>query len=138
MGEITSDDVRLTNLIRQLEADRLLLAEIRKEVPRSREEAEIYLSRLKELASKSNPVRLVPLINRVLTRASVFYDWLTTEFESQEDQIVDYYIGGARGFHFALEEFKSAALLTVINRLEIAANVIKELKIELSEERGIP
>ena len=116
--------------IRVLEADRRLLAEIRKEIPQDRSEAEVYLTRLKALASRSDPVRLVPLVNRVLKNAPIFYDWLDTPFQTAEEQITEYYIGGARAFHYSLENFKSAVLLTVINRLEMAAAAIYELKDE--------
>jgi hypothetical protein len=126
LGTLNTDE-----FIHQLESDRRLLVEIRKEVPQNRPEAEIYLARLKELSTHSGPVRLVPLANRLLSQSSIYFDWLNTEFESQEDQVREYYIGGARGFHFAMEEFKSAVLFAVINRLDIAAKVVRELEEDL-------
>jgi hypothetical protein len=117
-----------------LEADRLLLAEIRKEVPRNREEAEVYLRRLEELAARSDPVRLVPLVKRVVDNAPVYYDWLAKEFKDQQEQIAEYYVGGASGFYFALEGFKSAVLFTVINRLDITARVLRELRTQEQRE----
>ena len=118
-------DIELIQFLQNIEADRLLLAEIRKQVPNASGEAEVYLARLKDLASRSDPVRLVPFVNRVLAQAGIYFDWLDYEFESDEERITEYYIGGARGFHFALETFKSAVLLTAINRLEIAAKIIR-------------
>ena len=124
--------VDMDQFLQKLESDRLLLAEIRKDVPQGRDEAEVYLVRLKQLASRSDPVRLVPLANRILDNAPIFFDWLDREFESAEEEVTEYYIGGARGFHFALETFKSAARLTVINRLDIAKKVVSELDSELT------
>ncbi len=122
--------IDINQFIDSLEADRRLLVEIRKEVPTTRNEAENYLVRLKELSTLSDPVRLVPLANRVLSQAPIYFDWVDGEFESQEEQVAEYYIGGARGFHFALEAFKSAVMFTLINRLDIAARLIRELDLE--------
>lgn len=115
-------------LIAQLESDRLLLAQVRKQVPQTREEAELYLGRLKRLASRSDPVRLVPLANRVLDQSVIYYDWLEREFDDPGERVVEYYIGGARGFHIALEEFKSAAMFTVINRLDVTVGILTEIE----------
>ena len=119
--------VDVDRFIKRLESDRRLLSEIRKEVPEARMEAELYLKRLKDLAAKSDPVRLVPLVNRVLEQAPIYFDWVDREFENEEERAMEYYVGGARGFNFALESFKSAVMMTIINRLDIAARVIREL-----------
>jgi len=122
------DSVEISILADKLEADRLLLAEIRKEVPEAREEAELYLMRLKVLAEKSDPVRLAPLFDRVLDQAPIYFKWLETEYEDQDEQLTEYYVGGARGFAFAMENFKSAVFLVIINRLDIASRVISALE----------
>ena len=85
------------------------------------------LERLKELAEKSDPVRLVPLFDRVLDQAPIYFEWLETEYENQDEQITEYYVGGARGFAFAMENFRSAVFLVIMNRLDIASRVISEL-----------
>ena len=110
-----------------VKVDRRLLSEIRKEIPTDRKEAALYLMRLKKLSSQSDPVRLVPLVNRVISNSTIYYEWLEEEFETEEDRIMEYYIGGARGFHFALEEFRTAVLFTIINRLEITERIVNEL-----------
>lgn len=122
--------IDINQFIDSLEAARRLLVEIRKEVPTTRSEAELYLARIKELSALSDPVRLVPLANRVLSQAPIYFDWVDGEFESQEEQVAEYYIGGARGFHYALEAFKSAVMFTLINRLDIAARLIRKLDSE--------
>ncbi len=123
--------VDLDEFVRSLGADRRLLIEIRKDVPQSRAEAEIYLARLKDLAEQSDPVRLVPLANRILDQSPIYFDWLAAEYESEEDQQREYYIGGAQGFRFTMDEFRSAVLLLIVNRMEIAARVILELETEI-------
>lgn len=124
------DAVDIESLTDKLYVDRLLLSEIRKDVPEAREEAEPYLIRLKQLAEKSDPVRLVPLFDRVLDQAPIYFTWLDTEFESQDEQITEYYVGGARGFAFAMENFRSAVFLVIMNRLDIASRVISALEEE--------
>ncbi|MAG13377.1 MAG: hypothetical protein CMN78_02195 [Spirochaetales bacterium] len=119
--------VDVDRFVRRLESDRRLLSEIRKEVPEARLEAEMYLKRLKDLAARSDPVRLVPLVNRVMEQAPIYFDWMDREYENEEERAMEYYVGGARGFNYALESFKNAVMMTVINRLDIAARVIKEL-----------
>ncbi|MBT3275581.1 MAG: hypothetical protein HN368_20665 [Spirochaetales bacterium] len=111
----------------KLESDKLLLSEIRKDVPEAVEEARMYLDRLKFLAGKSDPERLVPLVNRVLDQAPIYFDWLERDFETQEEQVTEYYVGGARGFNFAIENFRSAVFFVIMNRLDVAARVISEL-----------
>ena len=111
-----------------MDADRLLLYEIRKETPNERKEAEAYLKGLKELAALSDPVRLVPKATRVLEQAPLYYDWLEKEFKDSAERVSEYYVGGAQGFQIALEEFKSMVLMTVINRLEIAARALREIE----------
>ncbi len=119
-------DIDVDAFVEKLESDRRLLSEIRKEVPTARGEAELYLSRMKRLAASSDPVRLVPLANKLLSQAPAFFDWLEREFPNQEERLMEYYIGGAQGFHFALEEFKSAVMLMIINRLDVAAGVLND------------
>ncbi len=125
----TVDVVDIGELAGLLDSDRLLLSEIRKAVPENRVEAESYLRRLKMLAGTSDPARLVPLVDRVLDQAPIYFDWLDREFESQDEQITEYYVGGARGFSFALENFRTAVMFTIMNRLDLASRVISELRV---------
>ena len=127
-GHILSD-LDLGQFTDRMEADRRLLSEIRKNVPDIRREAESYLDRLKNLASLSDPVRLVPLANRVLSNATIYFDWLDRDFADENERAMEYYVGGARGFNIALETFKSAVMFTIINRLDVAAKLINELNI---------
>ncbi|MEE8440616.1 MAG: hypothetical protein V3S41_02750 [Spirochaetia bacterium] len=125
-GPSVLGNVEIVDFIAAIEADRRLLAEMRKQVPGNRIEAEIYLARLKDLAEHADPMRLAPKANRVLEQAIIYYNWLETEFESAEEEIYEYYIGGAQGFSRALEEFENAVLMTAMNRLDIAARILLE------------
>lgn len=125
--------LELQGFLTSLEADRLLLSEIRKEVPEERKEAEVYFKRLKDLASLSDPVRLVPSVNRVLEQAPIYYNWLEKKFANPSERISEYYVGGAQGFQLAFDAFQKAVLMDVINRLDIAERALREVTSEPSE-----
>ncbi len=106
----------------RLEADRRLLAELRKSIPMDRIEAKLYLRRIRELAAISDPVSLVPLANNVIRQAPALYEWLETEYDDPEERARDYYIGGSWAFHRRFETFRKAVLLTVIKRLDVVSD----------------
>lgn len=124
------DEAQRERLLAQIEADRLLLSELRKPVPLERRESELYLQRLRELATASDPVRLSLLVHTVIQQAPLYFDWAEREFESPDQRVFEYYIGGARGFHDALEELRKGVLFTVMNRLDTLAAFIDELPSE--------
>lgn len=119
-------------LLAQVEADRLLLSELRKPIPVEREAAEEYLRRIRDLAATSDPISLSLLANTVLQQAPYYFDWAEKEFDNADQRALEYYVGGARGFHLALEDFKRGVLLTVINHLE----ALSELVLESTEEQS--
>lgn len=102
----------------QLEADRLLLTELRKELPDTRAEAEAYLQRLRRLASVSDPARLAPLAARMTTTGSTFLDWRHDTFATPDARSRAFAESGAHGFTTAFTNFRNAVLLTVSNRLD--------------------
>lgn len=108
-----------------MDADRLLLFEVRKALPDKRADANVYLARLKDLASKSDAARLVPKVNRLIEQAPIYYDWLEKNIQNQQDNQNEFVVGGARGFTVAFDDFQSEVLLVVINRLEMAGNAIR-------------
>ena len=116
---------QMQKLVGQLESDRRLLAELRKHIPPVRGEAEIYLKRMKELAASSDPVQLVPLAKRVIDKAPAYFNWLEREFETPEESMLEYSIGGAQHFEEAFDSFRNAVLLTVINRLDVIINLLE-------------
>lgn len=125
-GPARLGSIDIAEFLAAMESDRRLLAELRKSVPQTREEALIYLHRLKQLAERSDPVVLSIQANRVLEQAPIYFDWLETEFEDQADEVYEYYVGGAQGFSRALEEFKNTAMMVAINRIDIASRMIEE------------
>jgi hypothetical protein len=108
-----------------MDADRLLLNEVRKDIPQDRGEAMAYLKKLKDLASVADPVKLVPKVNRMMEQAPIYYDFIEKNIKDQNQAANEYVVGGARGFLVAFQDFQSAVLLTVINRLEIAENALR-------------
>lgn len=108
-----------------MDADRLLLVEIRKDLPQQRGEADAYLKRLKELSAQSDPARLVPKVNRLMEQAPIYYNWVEKDIANQSENSNEYLVSGARGFVVAFQDFQNTLLLTVINRLEIAAHAIQ-------------
>lgn len=118
-----STDVQ--TFLASMDADRLLLFEVRKDLPDKRADANAYLARLKELAAKSDAARLVPKVNRLMEQAPIYYDWLEKNIQNQQDNQNEYVVGGARGFLVAFQDFQAEVMLVVINRLEIAGNAIR-------------
>jgi hypothetical protein len=106
------------DLYAPMEADRLLLSELRKELPPTRVEAEAYLQRLEQLALLSDPVRLASLAARVRDAAPSFLDWRETQFSTQEEAAAEFVRSGASAFQATLTEFRNAIMLTVANRLD--------------------
>ncbi len=110
----------------QIEADRRLLNELRKQIPDERVEAELFLKRIRELAAISDPVFLVPLANNVIRQAPLLFEWLETEYDDPDERIRDYYIGGSWAFHRRYEAFRNAVMVTVIRRLEAVGDYMME------------
>ena len=108
----------LADLYEPMETDRQLLLELRKALPVARPDAESYLARMQGLALRSDPTRLSQLASRVLETAPVFLDWRDTDFASPEEASQAYRDTGASGFNTDFEEFRTAILLTVANRLD--------------------
>jgi hypothetical protein len=111
-----------------MDADRMLLFEVRKDLPQNRADADVYLRRLKDLAAKADAARLVPKVNRLIEQAPIYYDWVEKNIQNQNDNANEYVVGGARGFLVAFQEFQSEVMLVVINRLEIAGNAIRAVE----------
>ena len=126
IGPRVLGDTEIEDFLAAIEADRRLLSELRKPVPQNREDAVMFLNGLKELAVRADPIRLAIVANRVLEQAPIYFDWLETEFETPQDEVYEYHIGGVQGFSRALEEFQNAVLMTAINRLDIASRIIQE------------
>jgi hypothetical protein len=111
-----------------LEADRQLLVELRKGLPETRLEAEAQLDRLQRLALTSNPSRLGQIVDRVSDAAPAFLEWRFTQFGSTQEASEAYVSTGANAFDSSMEDFRSAVLLSVANRIDGLLNVIDRVR----------
>mgnify|MGYP001301834165 CR=1 FL=1 len=112
-----------------VESHRLLLVEIRKEQPRSREDALSYWTAVKQVARKADP-KLASPADKIILRIDNFFDWTEREpiYSSAssggyadayaEWQIIDRYTSGAVAYDEAVAGFTNEALLSVINQLD--------------------
>jgi TolA-binding protein len=108
----------IADLYDPMESDRQLLLELRKQLPEERVDAESYLTRMQTLALESDPTRLSQLASRVKETAPVFLEWRQTDYPTPAEANQAYLDSGASGFSTDFEEFRSAILLTVANRLD--------------------
>jgi predicted nuclease with TOPRIM domain len=111
-----------------LEADRQLLTELRKDLPETRAEAEAQLDRIQRLALSSDPARLGQIVDRVSDAAPAFLDWRFTEFGSTQEASQAYVNTGANAFDSTMNEFRSAVLLAVANRLDGLLHVLDRVR----------
>lgn len=131
VGELTAERDRLLaavaafgTLYDPMEADRLLLTELRKQLPATRLEAEAYLNRMQRLALISDPARLGPVAGRVQEVAPVYLDWRDQQFATPQEANAAYLESGASGFDTNWTLFRNAILLTVANRLDTVLSVM--------------
>ena len=116
------------DLFDPLEADRQLLVELRKGLPETRVEAQAQLDRMERLALSSNPARLGQLVDRVSENAPAFLDWRFTQFASTQEASQAYISSGANAFDSSMDDFRSAVLLSVANRLDGLLNVLDRIR----------
>jgi hypothetical protein len=119
---------RFDDLYDPMEADRLLVTELRKDLPPTRPEAEAYLERVEMLAGISDPAQLGPVVARVLEAAPVYLDWRDREFDTPEEASQAYLTSGASGFDASWKLFRNAILLTVANRLDAVLTLIDQIE----------
>jgi hypothetical protein len=111
-----------------MEADRLLLTELRKQLPATRPEAEAYLDRMQRLALISDPARLGPVASRVKEVAPIYLDWRDQQFATPQEANAAYLESGASGFDTNWTLFRNAVLMTVSNRLDVVLSVLDRVK----------
>ena len=101
-----------------MEASRLLLIELRKDLPEARGEVELFLERLGDLGLVADPARLAPLATRLRETTEAYLDWRYTQYPSAEARARALAETGAHGFSAAFANYHDAVLLSVSNRLE--------------------
>jgi hypothetical protein len=107
---------RLVTLLPFIETDRLLLAELRKDIPDDRTEAEAYIAHVEDLALGSDPVRLGVIVSRVRAAAPAWLDWREQQYATSQEAATAYVQTGAAAFDASWGKLHDAALLTVIDR----------------------
>jgi hypothetical protein len=118
----------LERIYEPLEADRLLLIELRKELPEARSEAEEYLARTQQLALIANPARLGPSISRVLASAPIYLDWRDGTYATPEEASLAYQETGAAGFDRTWSDFRNDVLLSVSNQLDAVLSAVDRIR----------
>ena len=113
----------LDALAETVENHRLLLVELRRDFPTTREESFDYWNNMKAVAAKADPA-LATQADRVLLRIDNYYDWndrrpqagvCTQEYE---DWLIDHNSSGAAGYGETSDAFNREALLSVITKME--------------------
>jgi len=137
--KFTSDQVKSLNgtltqvkrIVSKLDNDRLLLIELRKDLPETRAEAKDYWSNVKRLAVKSDPA-LGPSVDKIIVQIDAYFDWIEAmpggDATSEEILIwlIDeyFYVYAAYRYSDAIEAFQKEALLVVVTHIDIAVELI--------------
>ena len=106
------------------EKHRLLLVEMRRDVPTTREEARAYWSNLKSIAADADPALVTP-INRIILRIDNYFDWDERQPSlsvSVDDNYLSwlesYSLSGASEYGAYVDVFTKDAMLAIINQLD--------------------
>ena len=119
----------LTTTIEKFENDKLLLVELRKEIPSSRFEAHNHWERVRDIAIVSDPT-LGPKIDKVISMIDAYYDWIDQQPGANSTDtdffnwIVEGNISGAINYTSEIGKFQNDALLAVIIRMDAAISLI--------------
>ena len=106
-----------------VEKHRLLLVEMRKEAPQTREESSKYWKSIKSLASKADPSLASP-VDKVILRIDNYFDWNDRAPDANvrpEDHLAwlaEYSTSGAVTYEEASYNFTKEALLAVIIQMD--------------------
>jgi hypothetical protein len=108
---------QFTTLVDGLANDRLLLVEMRKDLPENRTDARRYWQGIKDTSVRSNP-SLGPLADKVLNAIPAYYSWKERSYPSEEDKQLNYVLTGASVYDTASRDFWNAVLKTAIDRID--------------------
>ena len=113
-----TDPDRIREVATTLEIDRLLLADMRKDSPEVRAEAQRFWVDVKALAVKSDP-SLGPKADRVSAAIPVYFDWLERDFSSVQEANLTYLLTGASNYDSSINEFWGAFVLVLMDRIDV-------------------
>ena len=113
----------------QLEADRLLLVEMRRELPNTREEAERLWGSIRNLAQRSQS-SLGAKVDDVTRAIPAYYTWRSRAedggFASDDEAFLTYRLVGAGEFEASIDMFWRAFQLVLIDRVGVIASLAGE------------
>jgi len=109
---------QLLGLRDALNADRQLLAALRKDVPTTSEEGEAFVGSVTDLALAADPVGLGVIVSRVREAAPAWLEWRSRQYATNQEATDAYVQTGAAAFDASWKNLHDAVLLTVINRLD--------------------
>lgn len=104
----------------QIEADRLLLVEMRKKLPEDKNEAIAFWDNIKGLSSVADP-SLVARANSVISSLPAYFRFLETDFSSRQEAVLTFQLTGASEYQVATDKFWKAFALSLIERLDIVS-----------------
>ena len=104
-----------------LTQDRLLLIELRKDIPDARNSANSYLEQLKKLGVTSDP-SLGPKVDRIIRLLPTYFDWYEKEYDTLGEEMAAYINSGAVDFNTAHRDFEKDALHVVVKRIDAVIN----------------
>lgn len=112
----------LGKLRNQLEADRLLLVELRKDTPVTQADATTMWENVRRLAARSDP-SLVAKAERVSRAVPAYYTWRESNFTSTQEAAIAFLLTGANQFEDASDNFWKSFLAILIDRLDTVADL---------------
>ena len=118
----TSNIQPIRELAQRLEGDRLLLAEMRKDLPGGMTDARRFWATVKNLAVNSDP-SLGPKVDKVTSALPAYYAWFEAEFASEQESDLTYALTGAINYEMSVDELWNAVLLVVIDRIDTLARL---------------
>ena len=113
----------LTEMSDSVEKHRLLLVELRKDLPLTREDSVAYWNTMKAVASNADPA-LAPPVDRIILKIDNYFDWNertpspTAPADYHLDWLAEYSISGAIDYEDASVTFTKEALLSVISQMD--------------------
>ena len=123
MAVLQGHVVALEGTIEPMDSDRLLLAELRKSMPNTLEEAVKYWKTVKDQAVKSDP-NLGTKVDRVIRMLPTYFDWIDGTYTDTCDSVLAFFDSGAVEFGTMSGDLQNDIFLVMINRIDSAINLV--------------
>lgn len=133
VGELQGRVDGLDDISESAESHRLLLVELRKDPPDTREGAFEYWNTMKDRAVRANPALSSP-VDRVILKIDNFFDWAdrSPNAEPTSDEYITWLAervtSGAAGYQESADAFFKEALLSTITFKEALLSAITQLE----------